>query len=219
MTPGGSCTSTLTVPASERSVGTRMSSRAKPPAGPLEGCTVTWADAEGAAPAPAPRRPSGRSWAWGAPSSSDRDLEAGAELVEVRDARNDLQAPVTRRGQRGTRHDVVPGTGFRSLQIDRLDAALGQRGLDPQLLRRVVLAAVAAVEQVEMHLVRSRPCGVDGQLHARGAHDRRPGERARLLRARRGVAGECPRGGERGDAESHLRPQQAAQQDPRAAGA
>ena len=45
MIPGGICTSTLTVPASSRSFGTRTSRRANPPAGAVSGCTVTWAAA------------------------------------------------------------------------------------------------------------------------------------------------------------------------------
>ena len=59
MKPGGSCTSTLTVPASSRSLGTRTSSRVKPPAGAVSGWTVTWACAaagRAAARRPRPRR-------------------------------------------------------------------------------------------------------------------------------------------------------------------
>ena len=43
--PGGSCTSTLTVPASSRSFGTRTSMRVKPAAGAVLGWIVTWAAA------------------------------------------------------------------------------------------------------------------------------------------------------------------------------
>jgi hypothetical protein len=74
------------------------------------------------------------------PPSFDRDLVGGSELVEVADACDELQAPVARGGERGGADDVVAGTGLGGLELDRLDSLAGQRGLEAELLRGVVLA-------------------------------------------------------------------------------
>ena len=101
MTPGGSCTSTFTVPLSLRSVGT-LSADLHEPAGRRGGGLHgdVRRTRRRAAAGRAPRRRQEWRCACGGTPSSDRDLEAGAELVEVRDAGDDLEPPVAGRGQR-----------------------------------------------------------------------------------------------------------------------
>ena len=87
-------------------------------------------------------------------NSSKSDTRAAISTVQI-----------ARHGERGARDHVVPGAGLRGLDLDRLDPALGQLGGHRELLRRVVLAAVAAVEEVDVHLVRPE-LGLDGLAEA-----------------------------------------------------
>ena len=155
-----------------------------------------------------PRRRDGAAHA-GTPSS-DRDLEAGAELVEVRDAGDDLEPPVAGRGQRrAARSRSGRGRPFAAWNLTAAMPRSGSEASTRSSFGASYWRPSRAVEQVQVDLVRTRG-GPGSTVSSARAGPSVGGRRVRPGRLRVGgrVAGQ--RAGRRRARRRRARPRRAA---------
>ena len=175
--PSGSCSTTLVVSASGRSVGTRTAKREKLSAGTSFGLSVTWALAAGTASQGAGEHEQGQGRLHQFAVLSDRDGDRRRGRVELAAACLDAKLPVARERQLCPLDDEVAGAGPVCRQTQRADLAAGERRRDGCLVDVGRLPRVM-VGQVEVDLVASGRGRIDDQVQLEIAERCRGGVRA-----------------------------------------